>query len=123
LPEASSFFIGETGNMILQCISALCTLGLVVLAILIVIQRVSLDDALKAVGKAVFLLVVLSFAACLIGPIVHTGFAALAVLLKAVVHWLLVAVIIAALLILFIRALRWKSTRSNVDRSRNGGEW
>ena len=110
--------------MIVQCISAVCTLGIVVLAILIMTKAISLDDAVKIAGKTLLLLVILSFAVCVIGPPFRAGLTALAAFLKAILHWLVVAVIVIALLILFIQTLRWKfSARSNVSRSRNGGEW
>jgi protein-S-isoprenylcysteine O-methyltransferase Ste14 len=110
--------------MIGQCISAVCTLGVVILAILIMTRAISLDDAIKIAGKVLLLLVILSFAVCMIGPPLHAGLTALAHVLQTILKWLVVAVIVIALLILFIQTLRWKySARPNVSRSRNGGEW
>jgi hypothetical protein len=109
--------------MIGQCISAICTLGVVILAILIMTRAISLDDAVKIAGKILILLVILSFAVCVIGPPLRAGLTALAHVLQTILNWLVVAVLVTALLILFIQMLRWKySARPNVSRSRNGGE-
>jgi hypothetical protein len=109
--------------MITQCISALCTLGIIVIAILIMTRAISLEDALKAIGKAFLLLFILYFAVCMLASPVRAGAMALVALLATAIRWLVVAVIVIALLIIFIWTLRWKSARSNASRSRNGGEW
>jgi hypothetical protein len=110
--------------MITQCISALCTLGIVVLAILITTRAISLEDALKAIGKAFLLLFILYFAVCILASPVRAGLAALVALLATAIRWLVVAVIVIALLILLLWMLSRKSVRRlNTKSNRDGGEW
>jgi|SRR5882724_835836 len=91
--------------MITQCISAPCTLGIVVLAILIMTRSISLEDALKAVGKAFLAIMLAYLAVCMLGPPLRAGVVALIHLLKAVVQWLVVAVFVVEPVTLFIRVL------------------
>jgi len=110
--------------MITECISAICTLGLVVLAILITTRVISLEDALKAIGKAFLLLFILYFAVCMLVSPVRAGLAALVALLATAIRWLVVAVIIIAPLILLLWMLsRTSVTRLNAKSNRDGGEW
>jgi hypothetical protein len=110
--------------MITECISAICTLGLVVLAILITTRAISLEDALKAMGKAFLLLFILYFAVCMLVSPVRAGFAALVALLATAIRWLVVAVIIIAPLILLLWMLLRKSVmRRSAKSNRDGGEW
>jgi hypothetical protein len=107
-------------EMITQCIAAMCTFAIVVLAILIMTRALSLDDALKSAGKMLLLIVLVYFAICTLVPLLNAGAAALAVLLKAAPLWLAVAVIAAGLLILILRVLRRKfSARPSSGGSRN----
>lgn len=109
--------------MIGQCISAICTLGVVILAILIMTRAISLDDAVKIAGKILILLVILSFAVCVIGPPLRAGLTALAHVLQTILNWLVVAVLVMVSLMLVITVLRWRfAARSNAESSRNGGE-
>jgi O-antigen ligase len=86
--------------MVTECLSALCTLGIVVIAILVITRTISVDDALKSIGKAFVLMLVLYFAVCMLAGPVSAGLTALVALLAKVVRWLVVAVIVAGLLIL-----------------------
>jgi hypothetical protein len=110
--------------MITECISAICTLGIVVLAILITTRAISLEDALKTIGKAFLLLFILYFAVCMLASPVRAGLATLVTLLATAIRWLVVAVIVIALLILLLWMLSRKSvTRRSVKSNRDGGEW
>ena len=109
--------------MIGQCLSAMCTLGIVFLAILIMTRAISLDDAVKIAGKILLLLVILSFAVCVIGPPLRAGLAALAHVLQTLLNWLVVAIIVMVPLMLVITALRWRfAARANVNSSADRGE-
>jgi len=89
----------------IQCVSAFATLALVVIAILIMTRAISLDDALKSAGKALLLIILLYFLACVIAPAFQAGLGALAHLLATVMRWIVVTVLVAALLILIARLL------------------
>jgi hypothetical protein len=91
--------------MIAQCISAVFTLAIVVLAILIMTRAISLDDTLKTIGKKLALIVLAYFVVCALGPPLRAGMAALASLLTSALRWLAVAVIVAGPLILVARVL------------------
>lgn len=91
--------------MISQCIGALCTLGIIVIAILVITRRVSFDDALKSIGKAFLLMLVLYFAVCMIAEPVQAGFIAIVTLLAKVVRWFLGVVLALAAVLLLIRML------------------
>ena len=107
----------------IQCVSTVCTLGLVVLAILIMTRAISLDDALKGIGKTLLMLVILCLAVCFLGPALHALIAALADLIMTVIHWLVVTVFAVALLMLLVRLLlRRFSGRPNAKSSRYRGE-
>ncbi len=89
----------------IQCVSAFCTLAIVVLALLIMTRAISLDDALKSAGKALLLIILLYFIACAIAPAFQAGLGALAHLLVTALRWIVVTVIVASLLILIARLL------------------
>src|SRR5689334_13836527 len=110
--------------MITECISAICTLGIIVIAILITTRAISLEDALKAIGRALLLLFILYCAVCMLASPVRAGLAALVALLATAVRWLVVAVIVIALLILLLWMLSRKSvTRRSAKSNHDGGEW
>jgi low temperature requirement protein LtrA len=98
--------------MVSQCFGALCTLGIVVIAILVITRRISLDDALKSIGKLLLLIVALYFAVCMLAGPVQTGFAALVTLLAKAVRWLVVAVVIVVLFRIIVRARASKESEN-----------
>jgi hypothetical protein len=109
--------------MLVQCVSAACTLAVIILAILILTRAISLKDALKAAGKALLVFVLLYFSTCMLLPPVTAGAHALTLLLQAAIRWLVVTVLVAALLIVIVQALRWRfSTRSRAQEGQTGGE-
>lgn len=95
--------------MITECISAICTLGIVVLAILITTRVISLEDALKATGKALLLLFILYFAVCMLAEPVGAALTALVAILAKAVRWFVVAVFVILALMILIRVLSRKS--------------
>jgi cytochrome c biogenesis protein CcdA len=109
--------------MITECISAICTLGTVVLAILITTRAISLEDALKAIGKVFLSIMAVYLAVCALAPPLRAGATALAQMLKTIVLWLVVAVSIIALGMLVLKALRSRFTaRSNTNSARDRGD-
>lgn len=98
--------------MVTECLSALCTLGIVIIAILVITRAISLDDALKSIGKAFLLLLVLYFAVCMLAGPVHDGLTALVALLAKAVRWLVVTVIVTFALMILVRVLSQRSGRS-----------
>lgn len=109
--------------MITQCVSALCTLGIVVIAILITVRAISLEDALKAIGKVFLVILAAYLAVCLLAPPLRAGMTAMVDLLKVAVRWLVVAVSVIALAMLVLTALRSRFTaRSNTNSARDRGD-
>jgi hypothetical protein len=100
----------------IQCVSAFCTLAIVVLAILIMTRAISLDDALKAAGKALVLIILFYCIACAIAPALRAGLNAAAHLLMTAMRWIVVTVLVTALLILLGRMLlRRFSARAGIE--------
>jgi len=89
----------------IPCVSALCTLVFVVLAILIMTRAISLDDALKSTGKALLLIILLYLGACAIGPALRAGLSDMAHMLATALRWIVVTVLVTAVLILIARML------------------
>jgi hypothetical protein len=105
--------------MISQCFSAICKLGIVILAILLIISAISLKDALKAIGKIFLLIVAAYMAVCLLVPPLVAGLIALAGLLKALAFWLAVAVLVAVLVMLLVRVSQRRfAAHSKADSAR-----
>lgn len=104
-------------EMIVQLISVVCTMGFVVLAILIMTRAIPLEEALKEIGKTLLILVGLSFAVCWLGPPLHAALNALVILLTTMVRWIVVAVFFTLALMILIRVLSRKSgSRSHASR-------
>jgi hypothetical protein len=109
--------------MITQCISAVCALGVVFLAILITTRAIALDDALKVIGKALLVIMVVYIALCVLAPPLRVAVMAFVDLLKLVVRWLVVAVFVVVPVTLFIRALVSRFiARSNTNSARDRGD-
>ena len=109
--------------MVVQLILVVCTMGLIVMAILIMTKAIPLEDALKGIGKTLLMLVILCLAVCFLGPALHALIVALADLIMTVIHWLVVTVFAVALLMLLVRLLlRRFSGRPNAKSSRYRGE-
>lgn len=89
----------------IQCVSAFCTLAIVVLALLIMTRAISLDDALKSAGKALLLIILFYCIACAIAPALRAGLNAMALLLATAMRWIVVTIFVTALLILLVRML------------------
>jgi|SRR5882724_7296984 len=109
--------------MIGQCISAVCTLGVIVLAILIMTKSISPEDALKWIGKALLAIILAYIAVCMLAPPLRAGVLALIAILKAAVRWLVVAVFVVVPVTLLIRALLSRfMARSNTNGARDRGD-
>jgi hypothetical protein len=95
--------------MIGQCISAVCTLGVVILAILIMTRAISLEDALTRIGKALLALVLVYVGVCALTPLLRAGLTAFAAMLKTAVRWLAVAIFVVLPVTLLVWALLSRS--------------
>jgi len=83
-------------------------------------RAISLDDALKAAGKALALIILLYFIACAMAPALRALLGTLAYLLMMAMRWVVVTVIVTALLILVARmTLRRFSARSEFRNNRD----
>jgi DMSO/TMAO reductase YedYZ heme-binding membrane subunit len=93
-----------------QCISAVCTLGLVLFAVLVMMRVVSFEDTMKSIGKNILLLFVLVVAVSSLLP-------ALTLLLATLVRWLVVTVLVIAAVMFLIRL--WRFDRPNANSRRD----
>ncbi len=103
--------------MITQCISAAGTLGVIVLAILVIVRAVSLDDALESVGKLLVLILVAALAGCLLRPLLLAGGGALNYILRAALLGLVVTVVVVAPVTLVFIMLFSGLQRRTLERS------
>jgi hypothetical protein len=78
-------------------------------------RAISLDDALKAAGKALVLIMLLYFIACAMAPALRTLLGALSYLLMTAMRWVIVTVIVTALLILVARTLLQRFSAGSQD--------
>lgn len=92
--------------MFTQCIAPICTIAVIVLAILLMTRVISLEDALKQIGKMFLLILLVYMAICILTPPIRAGLMALRELFSIVVRWLLVAVFVIVLLMLLVRVLQ-----------------
>jgi hypothetical protein len=80
----------------IQCISLLCVLGIVILGLLIMTGAADREQAGAAVGRAVAVMVLASFAYC----VVRMTFDSVLALLKHVMAWMAIAALVIGLLLL-----------------------
>jgi hypothetical protein len=99
-----------------QCISALCVLGIVNLAVLIMTGAISIEHAGNAIGRAFVLLVVALWAIC----ILQGTLAAAGPVLKSLTLWTAIAVIVIIAIALFIRAMISNSQKRVPPRDNHG---
>lgn len=108
--------------MFTQCIAPICTIAAIVLAILLMTRTISLEDALKQIGKMFLLILLVYMAICILAPPVRAGLMALRELFSALTRWLLVSIPVIAALTLGIRALmsrrRARSNSSSAQEMR-----
>jgi hypothetical protein len=106
--------------MFSQCISAVCVLGIVMVAMLIMTQVVSFEQVARGVGRAFLLLGTALVVLCRAkGLFVMVAVPAL-VLLKGLMAWLAVIALVVILVILIARILifkfEWLPGRGNQER-------
>jgi hypothetical protein len=107
--------------MLTEFISALCTLGLVILAILVTVRAIPAEDAFRMIGKGLLIVFLGLFAICELRVLLRTGLAALAVFLKAALLSLAVTVSVTLLVMLLVWLIKTKfPARRKV--SHDGGE-
>jgi hypothetical protein len=79
-----------------QCVSAACVLGIVILGLLIMTGALEREQAGAAVGRIVAVTIFLWFAVCVMGM----AFGAVLVLLKRAMAWLAIIALVIGLLLL-----------------------
>lgn len=107
--------------MLGQSISAVCVLGIVIVALLTMTRTISMKEAAHAVGRVFLVVVGVLFALCLLKPLLVTGVTAALWLLKSLVLWLAVIAVVIIVLTLVVRILisRFKNSfarRGNRER-------
>lgn len=95
----------------IECISALCVLGLVILSLLIMTNAISLEEAIRAFGQAFALIIIVLWAICVL-----KGLMAVAVsVLKSLAVWIaiLAFVIVGVAVLVRIIFKLWKPLQKN----------
>ena len=103
--------------MLMQLISTVSTLGLIVLAILIMTRAISFEETGRAIGKVLLVLVFVLVAVCSLTPALQRGVAALGLLITTAIRLLLVTVSVIAVLMLFVWVLSRLFNRSQTPSS------
>jgi hypothetical protein len=96
---------------VIECISALCVLGLVILSLLIMTNAISLEEAIRAFGQAFALIIIVLWAICVL-----KGLMAVAVsVLKSLAVWIaiLAFVIVGVAVLVRIIFKLWKPLQKN----------
>jgi hypothetical protein len=86
---------------VIECISALCVLGMIILGLLIMTNAISLEQATKAFGQAFALLIVALWAIC-----VWKGLVAVAVsALRSLAAWIAILAFVMIGLAVLVRII------------------
>jgi hypothetical protein len=95
----------------MECISALCVLGLVILSLLIMTKAISLEQAIRAFGQAFALLILALWAICLLKELLAVAVSAL----KSLAVWvaILAFVIVGVAVLVRITSKVWKPLHKN----------
>jgi hypothetical protein len=100
------------------CISALCVVGVVGLALLIMTRAVSLEQAFKTFGQAFVVVVIALWAICVLKGLVAVAVSAL----KSLAAWIAIiafAIIGLAVLLLIVSKAWMRLQRDSVKRERD----
>lgn len=101
-----------------QCASALCVLGLVILALLIMTNAISLEEAIKAFGRGFALLIVALWAICVLNGLVPVVVSAL----KSLVVWIAILALVMIGLAVFVRIISKVWMRLQRDSVKREGD-
>ena len=95
----------------IECISALCVLGLVILSLLIVTNAISLEEAIRAFGQAFALIIIVLWAICVLKGVVAVAVS----VLKSLAVWIaiLAFVIVGVAVLVHIIPKVWERLRKN----------
>lgn len=85
----------------IECISALCILGVVILSLLVMTNTISLEQALKALGQAFVLLIVALWALCALKGLMAVA----ASVLKSLEVWIAILAFVITVLAVLVRVI------------------
>jgi hypothetical protein len=86
--------------MISTLISWACLVGIMSIAILMITRIISVDEAMKSIGRTFGMLVLALVAACLFQNLISVAIAHLQSFLRSMMHWAVVTVSVMALITL-----------------------
>lgn len=92
------FYLGKC--MIFTLLSSVCLVIIVSIAILMITRIISVDEAMKRIGRTLGILVLALVAACLFQNLISVAIAHLQSFLRSVIHWAVVTVFVGALITL-----------------------
>jgi hypothetical protein len=90
--------------MIFALLSSVCLVGLMCIAILMITRIISVDEAMKSIGRTLGILVLTLVAACLFQNLISAAIAHLQSFLRSLIHWAVVTVSVGALITLGLGA-------------------
>ena len=102
----------------IECISALCALGIVVVALLLMIHAVSVEQAVTALGRALVIFMLAIWAVCILERLLPLALSAL----RALIVWIAIAcLLIGGTLVLATVLLRLAKPLANrISREKRG---
>ena len=107
--------------MLLQCISAVCILGVVTVGLLVMTQAISLEELGNGIWRGVLLVVTVFVGICALKSLVLPILTSWLVALRQIMWWifLIALAVIAALLLLKVfmtKVAKWLSAQASHDK-------
>jgi hypothetical protein len=104
---------------LIECISALCVLGMIILALLIMTNAISLEQAIKAFGQSFALLIVALWAVCVLKGLVAVAVSAL----RSLAGWIAILAFVMIGLAVLVRVISKVWMRLQKDSVKPGGDY
>ena len=103
----------------IECLSALCVLGVVVVALLLMIRSISVEQAMNALGRALVILILAFWAMCILKSLIPLALS----MLRALIVWTaIIGLLIGGTLVLAVVLLRLAKPLANRIRREERGE-
>jgi hypothetical protein len=110
-------FCGD--HQMIQLISALCVLGVVIIALLIMTNAISLEEAIKAFGRGFALLIVALWAICVLKGLVAVAVSAL----RSLAIWIAIIAFVMLGFAVLVRSISRACMRSQRDSVKREGDY
>jgi hypothetical protein len=114
--------IEANGSMLSQCISVICVLGIVVVALLVMVQAITLEHAACAVGRTCLLPILVFGMLCLVKTLLVPTIMAGLAMAQRIVIWFVGFVLVVLFGMIIIRWLFSKLNRLLPKRGNRRGE-